>query len=284
MNHALVTGADGFVGRHLVARLRSGGWRVTGLGRRQVDLADSAAATAAVAEADPDVVFALAAARDRSTAAGRAATTTVNTSPWLVDAVGPRCRLVVRLGSSTEYAPGTLPLTEDTAVAPRSFFGTTKAAGSLLLLGAAAERGLSAVVLRAFQVYGPDDHPSRFVPAVLGAARDGTVLPLTGPGMRRDWVWVGDVVDACLRAATRPLPPSTVLNIGTGVQTANEELVELARQVTRRPIRAAPGAHPGRAWDTGSWVADPARARTALGWEPTVGLADGLARTWATVR
>jgi nucleoside-diphosphate-sugar epimerase len=279
---ALVTGAGGFVGRHLVARLRADGWDVTGLTRAEVDLSDPVAAAAAVRAADPDVVFSLAAGRAKATAADRAATVQVNTSPWLVDALPDRCRTVVRLGSSTEYAASPRPLTEDAALHPRGFFGATKAAGSLLLQAAAAERGVRAAVLRAFQVYGPEDHPTRLVPVVLSAARTGATVPLPARVSRRDWVWVGDVVDACVRAAEdATLPPGIVLNIGTGVQTSTEELVAVAERVTGRPIATVPGAHPGRDWDTADWVADPSAARRLLGWEPTVDLAEGLARTWA---
>jgi nucleoside-diphosphate-sugar epimerase len=279
---ALVTGAGGFVGRHLVTRLVADGWDVTGLTRAQVDLADPVVAAAAVAAANPDVVFSLAAGRARATAAERAATIAVNTSPWLVDALPDRCRTVVRLGSSTEYAASPRPLAEDAVLEPRGFFGATKAAGSLLLQGAAAERGVRAAVLRAFQVYGPGDHPTRLVPVVLDAARAGAVVPLPVRLSRRDWVWVGDVVDACVRAAVDDaLPPGLVLNIGTGVQTSTEELVAVAARVTGRPIATAAGAHPGRDWDTADWVADPSAARRLLGWAPTVDLAEGLARTWA---
>ncbi|MDP5184474.1 NAD(P)-dependent oxidoreductase [Blastococcus sp. BMG 814] len=279
---ALVTGAGGFVGRHLVARLERDGWHVTGLARRDVDLADPVAGAAAVRAADPDVVFALAAGRAKATPEERAATTAVNTSPWLVDALPDRCRAVVRLGSSTEYAAAPHPLAEDAALEPRGFFGATKAAGSLLLQAAAAERGIRAAVLRAFQVYGPGDHPTRLVPVVMAAARSGGTVALPAHVSRRDWVWVGDVVDACIRAAVDDgLPPGAVLNIGTGVQTGTEELVALAERVTGRPIATAPGAHPGRGWDTADWVCDPALARRLLGWTPAVDLAEGLARTWA---
>ena len=279
---AVVTGAGGFVGRHLATRLHADGWDVVALTRSTVDLTDPAAAAAAVRAADPDVVFSLAAGRAKATAQERAATVQVNTSPWLVDALPDRCRTVVRLGSSTEYAASPRPLTEDAALHPRGFFGATKAAGSLLLQAAAAERGVRAAVLRAFQVYGPGDHPSRLVPVVLAAARTGGTVPLPAGLSRRDWVWVGDVVDACVRAANdEALPPGAVLNIGTGVQTSTEELVATAEQVTGRPIATAPGAHPGRSWDTADWVADPSAARRLLDWSPTVDLADGLARTWA---
>jgi nucleoside-diphosphate-sugar epimerase len=277
-----VTGAGGFVGRHLVARLRADGWDVAALTRADADLADPAAAATAVRAADPDVVFSLAAGRAKGTAAERAATVQVNTSPWLVDALPDRCRAVVRLGSSTEYAESRHPLAEDAALEPRGFFGATKAAGSILLQAAAAERGMRATVLRAFQVYGPGDHATRLVPVVLAAARTGGTVPLPARLSRRDWVWVGDVVDACVRTAEQEaLPDGTVLNIGTGVQTSTEELIATAERVTGRPIATAPGAHPGRDWDTADWVADPSAARRLLGWQPTVDLAEGLARTWA---
>jgi nucleoside-diphosphate-sugar epimerase len=279
---ALVTGAGGFVGRHLTDRLRRGGWDVVGLTRAEVDLTDPVAAARAVRAADPDVVFTLAAGRAKATPAERAATIAVNTSPWLVDALPDRCRTVVRLGSSTEYAASPRPLAEDAALEPRGFFGATKAAGSLLLQATAAERGVRAAVLRAFQVYGPGDHPTRLVPTVLAAARSGTAVPLPVRLSRRDWVWVGDVVDACVRAALDDaLPPGVVLNIGTGVQTSTEELVACAARVVGHPIATVPGAHPGRDWDTADWVSDPSAARRLLGWAPTVDLAEGLARTRA---
>ena len=84
-------------------------------------------------------------------------------------------------------------------------------------------------------------------------------------------------------AAADHLPPGQVLNVGTGRQVANEELVAEVERVTGRPVATVAGAHPGRRWDTASWVCDPSLARTLLGWEAKVDLADGLARCWEAV-
>ena len=293
---ALVTGAGGFVGAHLCARLAADGWDVVGTVRPgapspdlpitpvPVDLTDPGATVAAVQAADPDVAFLLAAGRAAATPAERAATVAVNatSNAWIVDALGGRCSAVVRLGSSTEYGQTDGPMDEAAPLRPRGFFGATKAAGSLLVAGTAAARGLRAAILRAFQVYGPDDHADRLGPTVLRAALTGDVLPLTAPGMRRDWIHVDDVVDACIRAATADfLAPGQVLNVGTGRQVANEEVVALVERVSGRPLRVVPGAHPGRSWDTASWVCDPSLAARLLGWEAKVSLEHGLARCWA---
>ena len=303
---ALVTGLGGFVGAHLAARLVVDGWDVTGIIRPgskpwrlaalglapgmvdvlEADLSNPEQTMAAGHIAEPDVAFLLAASRAAATPAERSGTAAVNGTSglWLVDALPHHCRAVVRLGSSTEYGEADGPMAEDTPLRPRGFFGATKAAGSLLTVAAADRRGLRSAVVRAFQVYGPHDHPGRLVPRALAAARDGTTLPLTGPGRCRDWVYVDDVVEACVRVAGADhLPAGQVLNLGTGRQVANEDLVAEVERVTGRRVTTEVGSHPGRAWDAASWVCDPTRARELLGWEAKVDLRCGLARCWAAV-
>lgn len=295
---ALITGMGGFVGSHLAARLARDGWDVVGTVRPgstgdrlrgldaavlPVDLADEEATRRLGRSTGPDVAFLVAAARASATPDERGRTTAVNATSvtWLLEELPERCRTVVRVGSSTEYAATDGPMEESTPVRPRGFFGATKAAGSALLSLAGRARGRRTAVLRAFQVYGPHDHRHRLVPAALRAARSGERLPLTRPGLRRDWVYVADVVEACVGVAGADgLPSELVLNIGTGRQTANEDLVALVADVAGRPVAVDGGAYPDREWDTESWVCDPARARELLGWAPAVPLREGLRRCW----
>ena len=298
---ALVTGAGGFLGAHLTARLVADGWdvaaairpghpprRLAALGVADAvdlvaaDLAERDPVVGLARDAAPDVAFLLAAARAADTPAARAATAVVNgtSALWLTDALPDTCRAVVHVGSSTEYAQVSGATDEAAPLRPRGFFGATKAAGSLLVVAAASQRGLRSVVLRPFQVYGPLDHDDRLVPTVLRAARRGEPLLLTAPGRCRDWVFVDDVVEACvLAAACGGLPPGQVLNIGTGRQVANEDVVAEVERVTGRRL-AVSLDHRGRSWDSANWVCDPSRARRLLGWEARVSLREGLTRCW----
>ena len=126
----LVTGAGGFIGRHLVARLERDGADVVGLTRQACELTDREAVTAAVRAAAPDVVMHLAAARRKASGGERTDTATVNavSGLWLVEALPETCRAVVRLGSSTEYAASPRPMDEDTPLRPRGFQDSSVAA------------------------------------------------------------------------------------------------------------------------------------------------------------
>jgi nucleoside-diphosphate-sugar epimerase len=142
------------------------------------------------------------------------------------------------------------------------------------------EAGVPAVLLRPFSVYGPWEAPSRFVPTVMRALQTGAHLPLTRPGINHDYVFVGDVVAACLLAADAPGVNGEVINVGSGCQWTNEELVEVAERVAGVRARVAVGAYPNRRVDTGHWVADIAKAKRLLGWTPGYSLERGLTEMW----
>jgi nucleoside-diphosphate-sugar epimerase len=301
---ALVTGAAGFVGARLVRGLVARGAEVHAVIRpsspasrlagvegavlHPADVTDAAALASAVAASRPTCVFHLAmeSGHPNGAAAVDAALRAGVLGTWnLLRALDrwPEAR-VVHVGSSLEYGPRDRALRESDPLAPSTPRGLAKAASALVACEWARANGRPLALVRPFSVYGPGEAESRFVPRAVRAALLGEELALTGPGLRRDYVFVDDVVDALLLAADAPVAPGECFNVGTGVQWSNEELVEQVEKAAGRRVRVRVGAHPASPSDTPCWLADPARARERLGWTPRHDLARGLAATVAWFR
>jgi len=301
----LVTGAAGFIGAHIVraaldrgaevhAVVRPASW----LGRieevlprislHRADMNDAAALKAAVAAARPEIVFNSAmVAGHPSEGSEREAMLRVSflgTMNLLEASWAGGAERFIQLGSSLEYGPSAEPLREQDPPEPPSFRGAAKAAATLLCRQFARERSWSLAVLRLFSVYGPWEKATRFIPSAIRAALTGAELPLTPPGIRRDFIFVEDAVEGCLLAAGAEIPPGEVINVGTGEEHANEEVVALVERATGRTIRIRAGGHPVRLSDPEHAAADIRRARERLGWEPRHSLLDGVEKTIAWLR
>jgi nucleoside-diphosphate-sugar epimerase len=302
---ALVTGGAGFVGANLVRRLLDEGaqvhavlragtdrWRLADVLDRlvvhTVDLTDAAGVRRAVDRANPDVVFHLARhAGNPVTLDYRAAYThNVFATLNLLEAVtGRPLRRFVHVGSSLEYDFAQSPLRESIAPAPRTIHGVTKAAASILCQHFAWTKAVPAVVLRLFTVYGPWEGPTRFVPRLMMGALDGGAVQVTRrTDVAHDWIFVGDVVDACLTAEETGGLDGEIVNVATGRQSSNADVVALVEEICGHPLAHAAEPFPERPWDTTHWVADVSKARDRLGWSAAVGLRDGLSRTFAWFR
>jgi nucleoside-diphosphate-sugar epimerase len=296
---ALVTGAAGFVAANLVRRLLADGhdvhavvrpgsdrWRLSEVADVRVaeaDLRDAGAVAAAVAGARPEAVFHLGTrgAYSWQADAREILETNVLGTANVLDAcarigVGG----VVNTGSSSEYGLKDHAPAETEALEPTSVYGVAKAASTLLCTSVAREQGLPVTTLRLYSVYGPWEEPGRFVPALAEAALRGTLPVLASPRVARDFVWVGDVVDAYLLAASAP-GAGAVYNVGSGRQTTLSEAVDAARRVLGVSEEPSWGSMPDRSWDTDVWVADVSKIERELGWRPAVAFDEGLSRTAA---
>jgi UDP-glucuronate 4-epimerase len=257
----VVTGCAGFVGSHLSERLVAEGFRAK--------LAD-----------EPRFVFHLAAQP------GVRASFGVGFSDYVRDNVLATQRLfeaalaagtsrVVWASSSSIYGDAAVyPCREDaTPPAPRSPYGVTKRTCEDLA-DVYRTRGLEAVALRYFTVYGPRQRPDMAMRRLCEALIDGAPFPLYGDGSQsRDFTHVDDAVEATLRAgvADRPAP---VYNIGGGEEATLAEAISILESLAgRRVLLDRREAQHGDVRRTG---ADTTRARSSLGWRPAVSLRDGL--------
>jgi UDP-glucuronate 4-epimerase len=290
-----VTGAAGFIGSHLVERLVADGHDVVGIDcfsanyARETKLGnlaglldeprfalvedDIGAPSIGGALRGCDAVMHLAAmpgvrTADREALSRENVTGTARLMRLLEGAGVPR---IVLASSSSVYGRCDGPMREEHPPAPESFYGRTKLAAERICRSSQ----LDAVVLRYFTVYGERQRPDMAFAAFIAAALDDGVADLTDGGEHvRHFTYVGDAVDATMRALHAS--PDTVCNIAgpePATVAAGVRLIEagLGRPV---PVRRLP-AHAGEALRTN---ADLWRAERDLGWRPSVTLAEGLRR------
>jgi nucleoside-diphosphate-sugar epimerase len=214
---ALVTGAAGFLGQHLLAGLRNAGVRVRAVDREPLDgLEGAVEMVRADLERDSllplldevSVVFQLAAVPGVRQSWGArfgsyVASNLMGTQRLLeaCDRSGVR-RLVVASSSSVYGQAERLPTPEESATRPMSPYGVSKLAAEQLAYARRRGAGTSVVALRYFTLYGPGQRPDTLVGRLLRAALSGAAAPLYGDGLQaRDFTFVGDAVAATMAAA-----------------------------------------------------------------------------------
>lgn len=187
----------------------------------------------------------------------------------------------VHAGSSSEYGSNCDNPDEDSPLLPNSHYAVSKVAAAYQIKFYGRFKKLPCVNLRFFSIYGPWEEPDRLIPQLVFKAAQGQWPPLVAPEISRDFVFVGDAVEALVNAALylQPAFYGESINIGSGTQTALRELVACAAELFQ--VREEPrwGSMPNRAWDLERWRGNFAKAKRLIHWEPKVALAEGLLRT-----
>ena len=171
------------------------------------------------------------------------------------------------------------PAPETHPTNPVSPYGVSKRAGELYAFFYQAEYQLPFFALRYANVYGPrqDPHGEAGVVAIFaGKMLRGEPITVNGDGKQtRDYVFVGDVVQANLAALDRE--PCGAVNVGTGIETDVNRLAELILQASGSKSEVTHG--PAKQGEQRRSVIDCTKAAEKLGWRPSVPLAEGLRRT-----
>ncbi|MGH8900412.1 MAG: NAD-dependent epimerase/dehydratase family protein [Egibacteraceae bacterium] len=285
----LVTGAAGFLGAALCQRLQRSGAEVHGVSRRlrrgggvrwwAGDLATLDNTRKILLEVRPDVVFHLASyvsgSRDVRTIERTVRDNLLSTVNVLTGSSEAGAGRVVLAGSMEECYP---VLGESVPASP---YAATKTAAATYAQLFHALYGLSVVNLRVFMVYGPGQQDlAKLIPYVtVGLLRGES--PRLGSGIRHiDWVYVDDVVEAFVAAATAAGVDGANLDVGSGQLVQTRRLIEHLTRLVDGPGRPQFGALPDRPRES-ERVAELAPARQMLGWEPRTTLHEGLTQTVA---
>ena len=299
---ALVTGAAGFIGSHLVAALLDRGAEVVGVdcftdyyvrsikeanldvNRRRVGFhfveariqdADLASLLNGVSH-----VFHLAAQAGVRKSWGRDfriyTENNVDATQQLLEAcVNRPIERFVYASSSSLYGDNVaIPTREDALPQPVSPYGVTKLAAEQLCYLYFVNHGVPTTSVRYFTVYGPRQRPDMAFHRFLTAALDGNPIVLYGDGgQTRDFTFVSDAVAATVAAGEAGMP-GRAYNIGGGSRVTVNHVLTIVERLVGRPLQVR--REPMQKGDMRDTYADTSRARTDLGFVPAVSLEQGL--------
>ena len=304
----LVTGADGFIGSHLVERLitdgadvrafclynsnGSAGWlddskifRESGSEPLLADIRDPEAVRHAVSGVD--IVFHLAAliAIPYSYLAPRSfVDTNVTGTLNVLEAVRTQgvAKMINTSTSEVYGTPETVPITESHPLRGQSPYSATKIAADKLCESYALSFDTPVTILRPYNTFGPRQSARAVIPTILSQLLAGaSTIRLGAVSPRRDFTFVADTCDGFVRAAAADLEPGTVVQLGTGRTVSIGETFDMCRAVLG--VDAEVVTDEQRVRPAGSEVeilqSDPSLAQSLLGWTPQVSLEEGLAQT-----
>lgn len=295
---ALVVGADGFAGRHLVRHLRESGdevvevvgpryrHRAAGSARpMKLDIRDARGVSRVVSEAAPDVIYDLAGVSrqgerdDVPLAIGVSVAGAMNLLAAAAS-MSPRSRLVFA-STGYVYRPGRARRTERSALAPTSVYAAAKLAAERALVAVGPATSVDVVIARPFNHIGPGQADGFVVPTVARqiaiASRRGSpdaVVRVEDPSVVRDFSDVRDVVVAYRLLGERG-ERMEAYNIASGRGTSIGELADVLAAEAGVSIRIQAAGPAPRRRGPPALIGDASRLQ-ALGWEPRYTLPDTL--------
>ena len=303
--NTLVTGATGFVGIHLVARLLSDGCRVTVLARSSsvlpAEWRDRVRVVASddfrennlrrVLDTPVETIFHLAAygVKPNHRDVDEMLQINVDMPATLVRLCSGWGARMVMAGTFSEYrSPSTRELlSEDSPLEQAKLYGSSKAAGGLMAGAIAQGDGTAFRLLRLFKVYGAGEAPHRLLPALASGLAKHERVAISAGTQVLDFVYIDDVVEAMLRADAhcREKGGIATWNVATGRPHSVREFAEqVAAAMNADASLLGFGAIAMRKDDEPWLVGSPDLLRSELGWQPSIRLDEGVRAAVAALR
>lgn len=306
----LVTGANGFIGSHLVESLVEAGHQVNALceynsfaslgwldysrfkGSFAVTMGD-VRDTEFISRAidDIDIVFHLAAliAIPYSYIAPRSYLDVNNLGTLnVLEAVRRSGSKLVHASTSEVYGtPETTPITENHKLLPQSPYAASKASADLLVQSYSRSFEVKSLIIRPFNTYGPRQSARAVIPTIMAQALASDSISLGSLHPQRDLTYVLDTVAAFEATIQRDyLFDGRVIQLGYGATVSIGELVKIISEVIGKPLQTMTESIRVRPKDSevNVLLSDPTRARDSLDWKAQVTLKDGLLKTWEWIK
>jgi nucleoside-diphosphate-sugar epimerase len=277
----LVTGANGFIGSHLVPALRAAGYLVFTHSTRQGDIRNCTLDFEGIGH-----VFHLAARTfvpDSWTAPLSFYEVNVLGTVNVLEFCRSQGASLTLVSSYVYGPPARLPISEDEPLRAFNPYSHTKILAEETGLYYQRQFAIPVTIIRPFNVYGPGQDRRFLIPSILWQAIDPgrAAIEVADLNPRRDYIFIADLIDLLVRTAFRR--EGGVFNAGSGSSWTVGDVIALMNRflTTPKPVRVEGRARPEEVADV---VADISRARHEFGWEPQVPLSDGLQLTLSSMQ
>jgi nucleoside-diphosphate-sugar epimerase len=274
MPRILVTGATGFVGKHLIPALYSAGHDVLAMNSQSGNVTLN---TTWSNYPSVEVVIHLA-AKSFVPDSWAAPASFIDCNLLGTIAALDYCRAnnarLIFLSSYLYGSPEVLPIPETAKLVATNPYALSKKLSEEACQFYAAKFGINIVILRPFNVYGPGQRDDFLIPSIIRQANEGESVRVKDLEPRRDYVFIDDLIDVIVKSVELRTGVH-VLNVGSGVSHSVAELIEIIQDAkgTDLPVFSSNERRQDEVMDT---IADIANAQRLLNWTPKWALADGI--------
>lgn len=303
----LVTGANGFIGSHLVKKLVFLGakvnvfiepdtslWRIEGLREslqiHYVDIRDFAAVSSLLEKIKPLKIYHLAAYVDVSRSfelVDKMIEVNLKGTLNLLEALSNgkhKIDCFINTGTCEEYGDNPAPFSEADRENPVSPYSGSKVLASHICRMLYKTQKMPIVTLRPFLTYGPYQVNDMLIPSLIRKCILNEEFAMTKGEQTREFNYVSDIVEGYLKASLSPKAVGEIINLGCGRERKIKDVVGMIVDLTKSKITPKAGELPYRAGEAMHFYCLNRKARELLDWQPKASLKEGLIKTIAWYR
>lgn len=296
----LVTGASGFIGKHLIQKLLKYSYKIICLdlvfdnnfvsefdGKLEMitgNLMDISFIMTIIQKHSPDYVFHLAGLKNRTNSLPEFKSSndinylvTLKLFETLLEC--QNLKLVTILGTIEEYGSANSPFNEETQELPNSAYGLSKLSATKLALIFHHQFNLPVVIMRPSIAYGPGQGEEMFIPALVKTLIGKNAFKMTEGKQLRDFIYIDDLTDALIKVINNNKIKGQVLNIASGTSVRIKDIALQIAEITNSVEFLKLGEIPYRGSEIMNYTVNISKALSLLQWYPKTNLNSGLGKT-----
>jgi UDP-glucose 4-epimerase len=290
----LITGANGFVGCHLIEKLNYSSCEVASFSRRDLplkqvksyvgDIVDLNAIQNCILDFRPEIIIHLAGCTNRSRGLldleNAMDINVKGTLNILKSVIGLKnFKKLIVMGTGEEYGQNATPFSEEMREMPVSCYSLSKTMQTHMVEMFSRSYDIPCVLLRPSIIYGPGQNQSMFLPSLIYSLNENKTFSMTSGKQSRDFIYVSDVIEAIVKSLDAEMGLFEIINIASGSGILISELADTVGIMLDKNNLIKKGALPLRPNDISEYCLNIEKAKDVLNWAPKVSLKLGLRET-----